>query len=92
MKCNALECLLIRQAQKGVANEKVPPINYRGKRKDSDVKAIEAIISEDCHSHKSLEVNNLKRAAAQSVSTWRILARYRAIIGYSEARACLQAR
>ena len=31
MKCNALKCLLKRQAQKGVANEKIPPINYRKK-------------------------------------------------------------
>ena len=40
MKCNALECLLKIQAQKGVANEKVPSINSMGKNKDSDVKAI----------------------------------------------------
>jgi hypothetical protein len=26
MKCNALECLLIRQAQKGVANERIQTI------------------------------------------------------------------
>jgi len=50
MKCNALECLLKIQAQKGVANEEVPPINYRRKKKDSDVKAIGALISEDCRS------------------------------------------
>jgi hypothetical protein len=55
MKCNALECLLKIQAQKGVANEKVPSINYRRKKKDSDVKAIGAPISEDCRSHKSFE-------------------------------------
>jgi hypothetical protein len=70
------------KTQKGVTNEKVSPINYRGKKKDSDVKAIEAIISEDCYSNKSLEVNNIKRAEAQSVSTWRILARHRAIISF----------
>ena len=55
MKCNALECLLKIQAQKGVANEKVPSINSMGKNKDSDVKAIGALISEDCRSHKSFE-------------------------------------
>ena len=48
MKCNALECLLIRQAQKGVANEKVPSINRSRKRKDSDVEAIGVLINEDC--------------------------------------------
>jgi hypothetical protein len=46
MKCNALECLLIRHAQKGVANEKVPSINSSRKRKDSDVEAIGVLINE----------------------------------------------
>ena len=50
MKCNALECLLNIRAQKGVANEKVPPINSTRKRKDSDVEAIGVIINEDCRS------------------------------------------
>ena len=50
MKCNALECLLKIQAQKGVANEKVPSINSTRKRKDSDVKAIGVLINEDCRS------------------------------------------
>lgn len=50
MKCNALECLLKIQAQKGVANEKVPSINSMGKNKDSDVKAIGVLINEDCRS------------------------------------------
>ena len=50
MKCNALECLLKTQAQKGVANEKVSPINSMGKNKDSYVKAIGVIINEDCRS------------------------------------------
>jgi hypothetical protein len=50
MKCNALECLLKTQAQKGVANEKISPINSMGKNKDSDVKAIGVIINEDCRS------------------------------------------
>lgn len=50
MKCNALECLLKIQAQKGVANEKISPINTMRKNKDSDVKAIGVIINEDCRS------------------------------------------
>ena len=50
MKCNSLECLLKTQAQKGVANEKISPINSMGKNKDSDVKAIGVIINEDCRS------------------------------------------
>ena len=50
MKCNALECLLKIQAQKGVANEKVSSINSMGKNKDSDVKAIGVLINEDCRS------------------------------------------
>ena len=54
MKCNALECLLKIQAQKGVANEKVPSINSMGKNKDSDVKAIGVLINEDCRSAHQL--------------------------------------
>ena len=50
MKCNALECLLKTQAQKGVANEKISPINSMRKNKDSDVKAIGVIINEDFRS------------------------------------------
>ena len=50
MKCNALECLLKIQAQKGVANEKVPSINSSRKRKDSDAEAIGVLNNEDCRS------------------------------------------
>ena len=50
MKCNALECFLKIQAQKGVATEKVPSINSMGKNKDSDAEAIGVLNNEDCRS------------------------------------------
>jgi hypothetical protein len=61
MKCNTVKCFVRNKTENGVASEKIPTINKRGKNKDGRDEAIEVINNGDSLISEKIKVYNLSR-------------------------------
>ena len=76
MKCNTVKCFFENTTQNGVASEKIPTINERGKNKDGRDEAIEVINNGDSLISEKIKVHRIPRAETQCGPSRSVLARY----------------